>query len=64
MIDLKEILKHISIHYFFLSETKLDNSFPRAQFQISDYEIRARRDLNKYGGGLSEIVKKGLICKN
>ena len=63
IIDLREVLKHISLDYFVLSETKLDNSFPCAQFQISDYEIRARRDRNKYGGGLIEFVKKGLICK-
>ena len=63
IIDLREFLKHISLDYFVLSETKLDNSFPCAQFQISDYEIRARRDRNKNGGGLIKLVKKGLICK-
>ena len=63
IIDLREVLKHISLDYFVLSETKLDKSFQCAQFQISDYEIRARRDRNKYGGGLIEFVKKGLICK-
>ena len=64
IIDLREVvLKHISLDYFNLSETKLDNSFPCAQFQISDYEIRARRDRNKYGSGLIEFVKEGLIYK-
>ena len=63
IIDLREVLKHISLDYFVLSETKLDNSFSCAQFQISGYEIRARRDRNKYGGGLIEFVKKGLIWK-
>ena len=63
IIDLREVLKHISFDYFVLSETKLENSFPCAQFQISNYEIRARRDRDKYGGGLTEFVKKGLICK-
>ena len=38
------------LDYFVLSKTKLD-------------EIRARRDRNKYGGGLIEYVKKGIICK-
>ena len=28
IIDLREVLKHISLDYFVLSETKLDNSFP------------------------------------
>ena len=63
IIDLREVLKHISFDYFVLSETKLENSFPCAQFQISDYEIRARRDRNKCRDGLIEFVKKGLICK-
>ena len=63
IIDLREFLKHISLDYFVLSETKLDNSFPCAQFQIFNYEIKARRDQNKYGGGLIEFVKKGLIFK-
>ena len=63
IINLREVLKHISPGYFVLSETKLYNSFPCTQFQISDYEIRTRRDRNTYGGGLIEFVKKGLICK-
>ena len=62
IIDLREGLKHISLDYYVLSETKLDNSFPCAHFQISDYQKRARTDLNKYGGGLIEFVKKELIC--
>ena len=49
--------------YFVLSETKLDDSFPSAQFRIGDYEIRGRKDRNKHGGGLIEYVKKGIICK-
>ena len=36
---------------------------PSAQFSIPDYEITARRDRHKNGGGLTEFVKKGLICK-
>ena len=30
---------------------------------INNYEIRARRDRDKHGGGLIEFVRKGLICK-
>ena len=47
----------------YLSETKLDKSFPTRQFHIPGYEIRARKDRNKYVGGLIEYVKKGVICK-
>ena len=46
-----------------LSETKLDENFLNAQFTLDGYEIRARRYSNKFGGGLIEYVRKGLICK-
>ena len=61
--DLREIIGDLSIDYFVLSETKLDDSFPSAQFFLNDYEIRARRDRDKHGGGLIEFVRKGFICK-
>ena len=61
--DLKEIVGYLSLDYLVLSETKLDDSFPSAQFNLPNYEIRARRDRDKNGGGLIEFVKKGLICK-
>ena len=44
--DLKVILKYLSLDYFILNETKLDESFPNAQFTFNGYEIRARRDRN------------------
>ena len=62
LTDLKVILKYLSLDYFILSETKLDESFPNAQFTLDGYEIRERRDRNKFGGGLTEYVRKGLIC--
>ena len=57
------LIQDIPLDYFVLSETKLDKSFPTAQFRIPGYEKRARNDQNKYGGGLIEYVKKGVICK-
>ena len=54
---------YLSPDYLVLRETKLDDSFPSAPFSIPDYEIKARRDRHKNGGGLIEFVKKGLICK-
>ena len=61
--DLKVMLKYLSLDYFILSETKLDESFPNAQLTLDGYKIRARRDRNKFGGGLIEYVRKGLLCK-
>ena len=46
-----------------LSETKIDESFPSAQFNIHDYKTRNRRDSDKHGGGLIEFVRKGFITK-
>ena len=63
VIDLKEILGYLSPDYLVLSETKLDDSFPSAQFSLPNYEIRARRDRDNNEGGLIEFVKKGLIYK-
>ena len=61
--DLRVIPKYLSLDYFVLSETKLDTSFPNAQFTSDGYKIRTRRDRNKFGGGLIEDVRKGLIGK-
>ena len=49
LTDLKVILKYLSFDYFISSETKLDESFPKAQFTLDGYEIRARRDRKKLG---------------
>ena len=56
-------MSYLSPDYLVLSETKLDHSFPSAQFSIPDYKIRARRDRHKNGGGLIEFARKVLICK-
>ena len=61
--DLRIIFKDLSLDYFVLSETKLDESFPTTQFTLEGYEIRSRKDRDKYGGGLIEFVKDGFICK-
>ena len=57
------MIGRLQLDYFVISETKLDSSFPSAQFHIGNYEIRNRRDRGKSEGGLIEIVKKGIITK-
>ena len=32
----------IPLDYFLISETKLDSSFPSAQFHVNENEVRAR----------------------
>ena len=34
----------LSLDYLILSETKIDEPFPTAQFIVEGYEIRAKRD--------------------
>ena len=45
-------MKTFSLDCSILSETKIDESFTTAQFNVEGYEIRARHDRDKYGGGL------------
>ena len=61
--DLRVIMKTLSLDYLILSKTKIDESFPTAQFNVEGYEIRARRDRDKYGGGQIEFIRRDLICK-
>ena len=61
--DLQIFIQNIPLDYLVLSKTKLDESFPNAQFNLDSYEIRARRDRDKNGGGLIVFVWKGTICK-
>ena len=61
--DLRVSLDDLQLDYFVISETKLDDSFPSAQFAVENYEIRARSNRDVHGEGLIEFVKTGIICK-
>ena len=63
VIDLGEILKDLPLDYLVISETKLDESFPNAQFKLNGYEVLARRDRHKRRSWLIEFVRQGFICK-
>ena len=63
LIDLGGILNDSPLGYLVISETKLDESFPNSQFKLNGYEVRARRDRHKHGGGLIKFVRQGFICK-
>ena len=45
-----------------LSESKLDSSFPEAQFKIPGYRI-FRQDRDKYGGGFMFYINQKNPCK-
>ena len=40
MEDDRDVSGKLQLEYFVLSETKLDDSFPSAQFYIENFEIR------------------------
>ena len=61
--DLQIFIQNIPLDYLVFSETKLDKSFPNAQFNLDGYKIRARQDRYKYGGGLIVFVRREIICK-
>ena len=63
IVDVREVFGKLQLDFFVLSEAKLDDSFPSAQFYIENFEIRNRRDRDKNGGGLIEFVRKGFITK-
>ena len=46
------------LDYLVLSQTKLDESSPNAQFNLDGYEIRARQNRDKNGVGLI-VFEKG-----
>ena len=63
MILISTLQLDLQLEYFVISESKLDDSFPSAQFAIESWKIKARRGRNGHGGGLIEFVKRGIICK-
>ena len=54
--DLREIISYLQLDYFVFSETKINDSFPSAQLDMSGYEIKARKDRAGMGGGIIEYV--------
>ena len=63
IIDLRNIISHLQLDYFVLSETKISDSFQSAKFDMSGYETRARSDRDGMWGGIIEYVRRGVICK-
>ena len=61
-----EALKFIidnNIDIFLISETKLDDSFPSAQFLIKGFSAPYRFDRNSKGGGLLAYVREDIPSK-
>ena len=60
-----EPLKHIikgNMDIMVVTETKIDDSFPKQEFEIEGY-TSFRRDRNKYGGGILVYVREDIPCR-
>ena len=60
--ELAETIKKIGPHIAFISETKIDASYPYAQFSIPGYALY-RNDRKKGGGGIMALVSSSLTKK-
>ena len=58
-ISIHDILAKKHIDYLAISESKLDDSFPNAQFAAQDYAI-FRKDLTPSSGGLLIYIRADL----
>ena len=52
-----------NIDLLLISETKLDDSFPTAQFQMKGFSVPYRYDRNGKGGGLLLCIRKDIQSK-
>ena len=52
-----------NIDMFLISETKLDDSFPSAQFLIKGFSAPYRVDRNSKGGGLLFYIREDIPSK-
>ena len=64
IIGVREMIAKSPLDIFCVDETKIDESFPDAQFIIENYQFPPfRRDRNSKGGGKIVYIKQGLIAK-
>ena len=62
-MEMNELLTKGKTDVLFLSETKLDSSYPSAQFNVDQFTIH-RLDRNAHGGGLICYIRDTLPHKN
>ena len=62
LVGIQELIKR-TFDIFLISETKIDDSFPNAQFKIEGYKT-FRKDRDAFGGGLLFYVNEKLNCRS
>ena len=58
-VEVTDILTNNNVDIFFLSETKIDESFPEAQFRITGFKSY-RADRNSCGGVVMAIIRNDI----
>ena len=61
-VSIEELIKR-TFDIFLISETKIDDLFPNAQFKIEGYKS-FRKDQDAFGGGLLFYVNEKLNCRS
>ena len=61
-VSIEQLIKR-TFDIFLISETKIDDSFPNAQFKIEGYKS-FRKDRDAFGGGLLFYVNEKLNCRS
>ena len=56
-------MPYLELNYFVLSETKINDTLRSSQFNVSDYEIKTRRDRDGKEDEMIDYVKRKVICK-
>ena len=62
--DLRVIISRALPDILVVAETKLDQSFPTAQFLIKEYNEPTRCNRSAFGGDLIEYIRKGIKRKH
>jgi hypothetical protein len=59
--SIKQLLTTNTVDMLIIAETKIDNSFPDAQFKIDNHHF-CRADQNAHGDGLIVYVRSDVVC--
>ena len=62
-LDHLKVLLVNNIDILVLTETKIDSSFPNAQFRIDGFSAPFRLDRNRFGGRIIFSVREDIPCK-
>ena len=62
-LDQLKVLLVNNIDILVITETKIDSSFPNAQFRIDGFSAPFRLDRNRFGGRVLFSVREDIPCK-